>query len=439
MPKANNPIEKARQFQRTLYRAAKRSVTRRFHALYDKIYRKDILRAAWELVKANRGRGGIDGQTIQSIEETGEEAFLDQLQRELKEGSYRPKPVQRVYIPKPDGRQRPLGLPTIRDKVVQGATKIVLEPIFEADFLPCSFGFRPKKSAQDAIEVIRKTANQGYNWTVDADIKDYFNSIDQQKLMVLMKKRISDRRILKLIRKFLRAGVLEEGEVRSTNTGTPQGGVLSPLLANIYLNYFDKVWKERCSNIGVLVRFADDYVVLCRNEKDSQEALRRINILMGRLELNVHPEKTKVVNLKDGQTGFDFLGFHCRKVRSWRYNRYYLQYWPRTKAMKAIREKIRAITGERRHRLNRTLKQVIDGLTPVLRGWSNYFAVGNSSKCFSAIDSYVRERLFLFLSKKHGKSGRGWGERWKAIDFRKMGLYQLTGTMRRRCTVNAHG
>lgn len=207
MPKAINPIEKARQFQRTLYRATKRSVTRRFHALYDKIYRKDILRAAWDLVKANRGKGGIDGQTIQSVEETGVEAFLDQLQRELKEGSYRPKPVQRVYIPKPDGRQRPLGLPTIRDKVVQGATKIVLEPIFEADFLPCSFGFRPKKSAQEALEVIRKTANQGYNWIVDADIKDYFNTINQEKLMVLMKKRVSDRRILKLIRKFLRAGV----------------------------------------------------------------------------------------------------------------------------------------------------------------------------------------------------------------------------------------
>lgn len=214
---------------------------------------------------------------------------------------------------------------------------------------------------------------------------------------------------------------------------------MSPLLANIYLNYFDKVWNEKCSHIGILVRFADDYVVLCRNERDAQEALRRINILMGRLELEMHPEKTKVVNLKDGQAGFDFLGFHCRKMRSWRYNRYYLQYWPRNKAMKAIREKIRTIIGERRQRLNRTLKQVIDGLTPVLRGWRNYFAVGNSSKYFSAVDSYVRERLFLFLSKKHGKSGRGWGERWKEIDFREMGLYQLTGTIRRHCAVNAHG
>jgi RNA-directed DNA polymerase len=211
------------------------------------------------------------------------------------------------------------------------------------------------------------------------------------------------------------------------------------LLANIYLNYFDRVWKERCSNIGVLVRFADDYVVLCRKERDAQEALRRINIIMERLGLTMHPDKTKVVNLKDGQAGFDFLGFHCRRVRSWRYHRYYLQYWPRTKAMKAIREKIRTIIGERRHRLNRSLKQVIDGLTPVLRGWRNYFAVGNSTKYFSAVDSYVRERLFLFLSKKHGKSGRGWGERWKDIDFRKMGLFQLTGTIRRYCAVNAHG
>ena len=229
MPKAINPIEKARQFQRTLYRAAKRNATRRFHALYDKIYRKDIMRMAWQMVKAHKGSAGVDNQTIQSIEEGGVEAFLAQIEAEIRGGRYRPKPVRRVYIPKADGRLRPLGIPAISDRVVQGAMKIVLEPLFEADFKPCSFGFRPKKSAHEANEAIRQTANRGFDWVLDADIKDYFNTIDQEKLMALVGRRISDRRMLKLIRKFLKAGVLEDGEVRSTNTGTPQGGLCKAL------------------------------------------------------------------------------------------------------------------------------------------------------------------------------------------------------------------
>jgi group II intron reverse transcriptase/maturase len=438
MPEANNPIEKAREFQRTLCRAAKRSATRRFHALYDKIYRKDILRMAWEMVKARKGSGGIDGQTIQSIEKSGVEAFLTQVQEKLREGAYRPQPVRRVYIPKADGRLRPLGIPSVCDRVVQGAMKIVLEPLFEADFQQCSFGFRPKRSAHDANEVIRQTVNNGCNWVVDADIKDYFGTIDQKKLMVLLKRRISDRRMLKLIRKFLRAGVLEDGQVRSAVAGTPQGGVLSPLLANVYLNYLDKIWTDRCKKIGVLVRYADDLVVLCRSEELAQEALRRLNIVTDRLGLALHPEKTRVVNLWDGKDGFDFLGFHHRKVRSWRYKRYSLQHWPRGKAMSSIREKIRTIIGERLQRLHRSLKQVIEELNPVLRGWGNYFAKGNSSRFFDKIDSYVEEKLYLFLSKKHGKSGRGWGVRWKDIDFRNMGLYYLGGTIRwHQYSVNA--
>ena len=203
--------------------------------------------------------------------------------------------------------------------------KIVLEPLFEADFQQCSFGFRPKRSAHDANEVIRQTVNNGCNWVVDADIKDYFGTIDQKKLMVLLKRRISDRRMLKLIRKFLRAGVLEDGQVRSAVAGTPQGGELSPLLANVYLNYLDKIWTDRCKKIGVLVHYADDRAVLCRSEELAQEALRRLNIVTDRLGLALHPEKTRVVNLWDGKDGFDFLGFHHRKVRSWRYKRYYLQ------------------------------------------------------------------------------------------------------------------
>jgi group II intron reverse transcriptase/maturase len=427
--KANNSIDKARQLQRALYRAAKRNANRRFHALYDKVYRKDILWRAWEMVKANRGVAGVDGQTIQAIEEGGDGIFLYQLWEELKAGNFRPQPVRRVYIPKPDGRQRPLGIPVVRDRVVQAALKTVIEPIFEADFQPCSFGFRPKRSPHDANEVIRQTVNQGYNWVVDADIQSYFDTIDQEKLMEMVAKRISDRRILKLIRQFLKAGVFEEGKVTVANLGTVQGGVFSPLLANIYLNYLDKVWMERCRQVGVLVRFADDLVILCRKEADAKEALRRLGILMERLGLKLHPTKTRTVNLTEGKEGFDFLGFHHHKIRSRRNGRKYLQRWPGHKAMKVIREKVRAIAGPR-SRLKQSLKEVIDELNPVLRGWGNYFAVGNSSKQLRAVENYVKERLYLFLSKKHQKSGRGWGMRWKHINFRQEGLYHISGTVR---------
>lgn len=425
----NNPIDKARQLQRALYRAAKRSATRRFHALYDKVYRRDILRRAWELVRANRGMAGVDNQTIQAIEEAGVNAFLHQLQEQLRAGRYRPHPVKRVYIPKSDGRQRSLGIPAVRDRVVQAAVKIVIEPIFEADFQPCSHGFRPKRSAHDANEVIRQVTNRGHEWVVDADIENYFETIDHERLKAMVEKRINDRRMLKLIRQFLEAGILEDGKVRMVTAGTPQGGVLSPLLANIYLNYLDKVWTERCRHVGVLVRYADDLAVLCRSEVDAKEALRRLHIVIERLGLNLHPSKTRLVNLKEGKEGLDFLGFHHRKVKSWWYRRHYLQRCPGHKAMKAIREKVRAIAGARQ-RLDRSLKDVINELNPVLRGWGNYFRVGNSSRHFGLIDMYVLERLCLFLSKKHDKSGRGWGQRWQHINFQEEGLHQLAGTTR---------
>lgn len=426
----NHPEDKARELQRALYRAAKRSAARRFHALYDKVYREDILRKAWVLVKANRGTTGVDPQTIQSIEEAGVDVFLHHLGEDLKAETYRPLPVRRVNISKPDGRTRPLGIPAVRDRVVQAAVKIVIEPLFEADFQPCSFGFRPKRSAHQANEVIRQTANRGHDWVVDADIENYFNTIDQEKLMAMVAKRISDRRMLKLVWKFLSAGVLEEGQVRMETTGTPQGGVLSPLLANIYLNPLDRLWGKFCSGIGVLVRYADDLVVLCRHAAGAEEALRRLHIVMERLGLKLHPTKTCAVNLQGGWEGFDFLGFHQRKRRSWKHRQYfYLQQWPGAKAMEAIREKIRAITGLRKH-FQWSLREMIEKLNPILRGWGNYFAAGNSAQKFSAINSYVQERLCLYMSKKHKKSGRGWGLWWRHINFRKEGLYILTGTVR---------
>ncbi|WP_420240020.1 reverse transcriptase domain-containing protein [Telmatobacter bradus] len=239
---ANNPIDKVRQLQRKLWVCAKQNKTRRFHALYDRIYRSDVLWEAWRRVRSNRGAAGVDGITLRSIEEQGVERLLEGIQADLRAGQYRPVPVKRRWIPKADGKQRPLGIPTVRDRVVQMAAKLVVEPIFEADFLPCSYGFRPKRSATQALEAIREAGNQGYNFVLDADIQSYFDSIDREKLMVLVKERISDRRALKLIRQWLTAGVMEDGAVKKTLAGTPQGGVITPLTQKV-ISAVSPAWR----------------------------------------------------------------------------------------------------------------------------------------------------------------------------------------------------
>jgi len=441
----NDPDDKVRELQRTLFRAAKRNRSRRFHALYDRIHRRDVLLEAWRRVRANRGAAGVDGRTLVAIEVAGVERFLEEIRETLVRGEYRASPVQRRYIPKPDGGRRPLGIPTVKDRVVQAATKIVLEAIFEADFEDCSYGFRPKRSATDALEAIRLTGGRGHRYVVDGDIQGFFDAIDQERLMELVAERVSDRRVLKLIRLFLRAGVMEAGSVRESALGSPQGGVISPLLANIYLNHLDRTWKRRFAHLGQLVRYADDFVVLCRTAVQADEALRRVREILTELALELHPEKTRVVALSEDSGGFVFLGCYLRIVRSYYKGRTYLFRWPSPKSMQSLRAKVKELTGRGRRARMRDIAEVIADLNPLLRGWSAYFRTGNASRQFIAIDYYVWMRLTRLLAKLRGRRGHKLRRRvrrirreWPMSRFHDVhGLCKLTGTIRYPGSPNA--
>jgi RNA-directed DNA polymerase len=426
--------ERIRTLQRKLYAKAKQEPAYRFYALYDKLYRADILSHAWRLVKANKGSPGVDGMSFEALESgEGIATFLRDLAQDLKDKTYRGQPVRRVMIPKADGRMRPLGIPTIRDRVAQMAMKLIIEPIFEADFCPNSYGFRPKRSAHDAVDDIANTLWAGYTHVIDADLSQYFDSIPHAKLLAVVAERIVDGGILRLITQWLKAPVIGEDEHgvkrtvgggKANRKGTPQGGVISPLLANCYLHILDRLWQRQHLKGKLnahLVRYADDFVVLCRQEVE--EPLTVVRQVLERLGLSLNEAKTQVVDAT--VASFEFLGFSIRMSRGRRTGKPYPHVCPSAKTLKNIKTKLTALTG--RELTSIALEKIVGTVNRSLRGWVNYFHYRNSTQVMEQVKTHAEQRVRKHLMKRHKVKDRGIGAgRFPSVElYRRYGLYKV--------------
>lgn len=411
----------------------------KFYTLYGLIQREDVFKAAWERVYANRGACGVDNISFATIKNSkeGVVGFLKKIQQELREKSYRPLPVKRVLIPKPDGRERPLGIPTIRDRVVQMALLLIIEPIFEADFLDCSYGFRPGKNAHQAVEKIEENLKKGFKEVYDADLQGYFDSIPHDKLMKCLEMRIADRQVLKLIRSWLKAPIVDTDKngkkrIRKPDQGTPQGGVISPLLANLYLHWFDKVFQSNSHKFGgaKLLRYADDFVVMSgKLTKDTQEFIEKT--IEEWLGLKINREKTQIVDMKKQGAVISFLGFSFRYERSkFVKGRMYLNTFPKGKAIERIKDKIRSITNSKAS--CKPHQEVILELNKLMRGWGQYFDWGYPTKVFSKINYFVGFRLYRYLMRKSQRRRFNIGNSTWYKFFKESGLIQLRKGMAAR-------
>ncbi|MFB3075483.1 MAG: group II intron reverse transcriptase/maturase [Candidatus Methylomirabilales bacterium] len=425
-----------RTLQRKLYRKAKSESGFRFYALYDKVSRADILSHAYALVRANKGASGIDGRTWAAIDaEEGKAGFLRKLQAELKSKRYRAQAVRRVWIPKPDGSQRPLGIPTIKDRVVQMAVKLVIEPIFEADFCETSYGFRPRRSAHDAADAVAEALRAGYGYVIDADLSQYFDRIPHAKLMAVVAERIADGAVLALLHQWLKAPVVEEDTQGTTRKsggkrcrwGTPQGGVISPLLANLYLHVLDRTWARPEVGRGLrakLVRYADDLVVLCAREVTP--SLKVLRHLLGRLGLRLNEEKTREVNA--WKERFDFLGFSFGLRKGRKSGKVYPHVEPSPQSIQRVKTRVTQMTARRLTPI--PLPHVVGTLNQYLRGWAGYFHYRNCSTALSRVKWQVEERLRTHLRKRHKVKSRATGyEQFSTrLLYARYGLFKLPTT-----------
>ena len=423
-----------RTLQRKLYAKAKQEPAYRFYALYDKLSREDILSHAWRLARANRGSPGVDGIGFEAIEHgIGVDSFLRNLAQDLKGKTYRAQPVRRVMIPKADGSQRPLGIPTIRDRVAQMAVKLIIEPIFEADFCPNSYGFRPRKTAHQAVDDIADTLWAGYTPVIDADLSKYFDSIPHAKLLAVVAERVVDGGVLALIKQWLKAPVIGEDESgfkktvgggKANRKGTPQGGVISPLLANCYLHILDRLWHRHHlrGRLGAhIVRYADDFVVLCH--KGVEEPLKAVHHILDRLGLSLNEAKTHIVDAT--QTSFNFLGFSIRMSRGLCTGKPYPHVCPSEKSLTKIKTKLTELT--QRNLTPLPLDVIVENVNRSLRGWVNYFHYRNSNQTLEKVKLHAEQRLRTHLMKRHKVKDRRIGEgRFPSVNlYRRYGLYKV--------------